>query len=234
MFVLYIFEFGYLLQHLATLFQIQRIKHHRNSELVSLDTNIFFLIGLICRLIWIWDSALRKLYITYIELIIGFGTIIYIIYLYDAYKHNNFINFTVEQPQYIRFYTLLPIIVLLSILFHPGTKNRYFFTTQMFVSGNIFSEAIGLLPQLYIIAYSKETGNISQYYAIFLTIARFFRLVFWFKMFIDGNNFTSLIFADIINTVLLLFFLYSMKKNWGRTSLPTVGESARSIGKKIF
>jgi uncharacterized protein with PQ loop repeat len=104
----------------------------------------------------------------------------------------------------------------------------------MFVSGNIFSEAIGLLPQLYIIYYSKETGNISQYYALFLTLARFFRLLFWFRMYMEGNNFISLILADIIHTILLFCFLYSMKKNWGRTSLPTVGESVQFSGKKLF
>jgi hypothetical protein len=234
MLVLYFFEIGYLLQHLATIFQIQRIKHHKNSELVSQDTNIFFLIGFICRTIWMWDSSLRKFKLTYFELLLGYASLIYIIYLYDKYKHNNYINYTLEQPQYIRFYVLLPVILLLSFIFHPGTKNKYYFSTQMFVSGNIFSEAVGLLPQLYIIYYSKETGNISQYYAIFLTIARVIRLLFWIKMIADGNNFVSLLLADLINTVLLICFIYSIKKNWSRTSLPTVGVSSHINGKKLF
>jgi hypothetical protein len=234
MVVLWLFEIGYLIQHLATFFQIKRIRHHRNSELVSLDTNIYFLIGCICRTIWMWDSALKGFYLSYLELILGFTSLIYIIYLFNTYKHNNYINYTLDQPIYTKFYVLFPLILILSFLFHPGTKNKYYFTTQMFVSGNIFSEAIGLLPQFYIIAKSKETGNISSYYAVFLAFSRFFRLLFWFQMYMKGSSFIMLIVADVINTVLLFVFLYSMKINWGRNTLPTFGESPSSGTKKLF
>jgi hypothetical protein len=181
-----------------------------------------------------WDSALKGFYLSYLELILGFASLVYICYLFHTYKHNNYFSCTIEEPIYTKFYVLFPIILILSFLFHPGSKNKYYFTTQMFVSGNIFAEAIGLLPQFYIIAKSKETGNISQYYAVFLSIARFFRLLFWVQMYMKGNNFTMLIVADVIHTLLLFVFIYSMKKNWGRTNLPTFGESPSAGSKKLF
>lgn len=231
--VLWFFEFGYLLQHLGTLFQILRIKEKKKAELVSLETNLFFLIGITCRLIWMWDSMLKDFFLAYLELILGFGSLLYLLYLYRIYSASIFASQNqVQLPVFLKFQTLLPVIMILSFLFHPGVKGKYYFTVQMFVSMNMFSEAIGLLPQLYMIIRERESGNISQYYVVFLGIARFFRLLFWIKMYIDGSPFISLIIADLLHSLLLFVFIYVLFKNWKQTLLPTFGETTQP--KKLF
>ena len=64
--ILYSFEGGYLFQHAATLFQILKMTKRKNSECISLETNILFLIGAISRILWIPRSSLSDIYITYI------------------------------------------------------------------------------------------------------------------------------------------------------------------------
>lgn len=231
--VLWLFEFGYLLQHLATTIQILRIREKRNTELVSLDTNILFLIGAFSRIIWMWDSMLKGFFLAYIEITLAFITLPYIIYLYNKYRTSDFYYSDRNLPVFLKLYVLLPVIILLSFLFHPGTKGKYYYTNQMFVSLGIFSEAIGLLPQLYLITKTKDTGNVSQYYGAMLGFARFFRLIFWIKMYIDGTSFLSLIVADVIHCYLLSTFVYNLIKNWNNAMLPTFGPQ-EVPGKKMF
>ena len=83
---LWLFEGGYLFQHIATFFQILKMTKRQNSECVSLETNILFLIGAISRIFWIRSSALADLYVTYIELLLGFSTLSYVIYLYQKIR----------------------------------------------------------------------------------------------------------------------------------------------------
>lgn len=230
--ILWLFEFGYVLQHLAIIFQILEMKRQKNTEGVSLETILFFFIATVCRLIWMWDSMLSSFYLAYIELVIAVASLGYIIFIYNQYSVNDYLRHKAPMPKYLSFPVLLGIILVLSFLFHPGSKNAYYLTIQMFVSLNIYSECIGLLPQLYLIKKSSETGNVSAYYLVFLGLARFFRLFFWFKMYLDGNSFFSLILADLLHTVLLSLFVYIYSKNFDSIRLPTFAEEKQH--RKIF
>jgi uncharacterized protein with PQ loop repeat len=230
--ILLTFEGGYMFQHMATFFQILKMTKKQNSECVSLETNILFLIGAISRLFWITNSSLRSLFITYIELLLGFSTLGYTIYLYHKHKSRNFFNNEIQLPFYLKLYTLLPLIIILSFFFNPGDS---YFSDQIFVSLGIFSESAGLLPQLYIIIKSKDSGNLSELYVVFLAVARFLRLFFWITMFISGSRYFSLIIADIIHCLTLSNFVYNVIKNWRGKGLPTsFPEIQGNTTKKIF
>lgn len=220
-FVLWIFEFGYILQHIAVISQILKVLKDKSTEGISLETNVLFLIGGIGRAFWFWDSMLKNFWLTYIELFVAIGSLVYIIYLYNLYKDTNYIAKEIKLPPYLKLYVLLPLVLILSFIFHPGTKGKYYFTLQQMVSLNIFSEAIGLLPQFYIIKKSGDQGNLSKSYIICLGIARFFRLLFWLKMYSDGNTFMSLIIADILHLVFLFIFIFNAAKKWNAIILPS-------------
>lgn len=95
------------------------------------------------------------------------------------------------------------------------------FSSQVFVSLGIFSEAIGLIPQLYMIRKTIDCWDLSELYIVFLGAARFFRLLFWLKMYFDGNKFISLIVADVIHCATLFNFIYNVIKKWSGSGLPT-------------
>ena len=230
--ILYIFETGYLFQHTATLFQILKMIKKQNSECVSLETNILFLIGAISRIFWLGQSALSGLFITYFELLYGFATLGYVIYLHQKNKVRNYFSNEIKLPIYLKLYVLLPLIAFLSFFFNPGDS---YFTEQIFVSFGIFSEAIGLFPQLYIIKKSKDSGDLSELYVVFLALARFLRLFFWITMFIAGNSYLCLIIADIIHCLTLSNFVYNVIKNWSGKGLPTTfAELQGNTNKKMF
>ena len=224
------FEGGYLFQHAATLFQILKMTKRKNSECISLETNILFLIGAISRIFWIPQSSLSDIYITYIELLLAITTLSYVIYLYQKYKNRNFYSNEIKLPPFLKLYVLIPVISVLSFFFNPGDS---YFTDQIFVSFGMFCESFGLLPQLYIIRKSKDSGDLSELYVVFLAIARFLRLFFWIAMFIQGGRFFSLIAADIIHCLALSNFVYNVMKNWSGNGLPTSFKELNS-NKKMF
>lgn len=224
--LLVLFEVGYLLQHFATITQCYRIYKKRSTEMVSLETNIFFLIGSFSRIGWIWDSMLKGFFLSYIELTLGIVSLICLITLFFKYKSLDFVYSELKFPIYCKPYVLFPLILVLSYFFHPGKKVGYGLNSQMFVSLSIYSEAIGMIPQLYIISRQKDSGNISHWYVICLGIARFFRLLFWMQMKKKGKTFTGLMIADAIHTLFLFVFIYKVVKNWKSVMLPTVGETA--------
>ena len=228
--ILYSFEGGYLFQHAATLFQILKMTKRKNSECISLETNILFLIGAISRIFWIPQSSLSDIYITYIELLLAITTLSYVIYLYQKYKNRNFYSNEIKLPPFLKLYVLIPVISVLSFFFNPGDS---YFTDQIFVSFGMFCESFGLLPQLYIIRKSKDSGDLSELYVVFLAIARFLRLFFWIAMFIQGGRFFSLIAADIIHCLALSNFVYNVMKNWSGNGLPTSFKELNS-NKKMF
>jgi ER lumen protein retaining receptor len=192
--------------------------------MVSLETNLFFLIGSLSRIGWIWDSMLKGFFLSYIELTLGILSLVALIVLFFKYKSLDFVYSELKFPFYCKTWILLPLILVLSYFFHPGRKGSNWFSSQMFVSLSIYSEAIGMIPQLYIISRQKDSGNISQWYVICLGIARFFRLLFWFQMQKKGKTFTGLMIADAVHTLFLFVFIYKVVKNWRSVMLPTVGE----------
>ena len=231
-FILLLFEGGYIFQHLATFFQILKILKRNNSECVSLITNILFLVGAISRIGWIWDSLLKNYWLTYIEIILAILTQCYVIYLYQKNKVRNYFANEIQIPFYLQLYVLLPLAIFLSLIFNPGDS---LFSSQIFVSLSIFSEAIGLLPQLYIIKKSRDSGDLSELYIIFLGIARFLRLIFWIFMYISGERFYALFFADLLHCIVLSNFIYSVLKRWSWNGLPTnFAELQSNSSKKMF
>ena len=229
---LWLFEGGYLFQHMATFFQILKMLKRQNSECVSLETNILFLIGALSRIGWMWDSMLKNYWLTYIEIILAILTQCYVIYLYQKNKVRNYFANEIQIPFYLQLYVLLPLSIFLSFIFNPGDS---LFSSQIFVSLSIFSEAIGLLPQLYIIKKSRDSGDLSELYIIFLGIARFLRLFFWINMYFGGERFYALFFADLLHCIVLSNFIYSVLKRWSWNGLPTnFAELQSNSSKKMF
>ena len=229
---LWLFEGGYLFQHMATFFQILKMLKRQNSECVSLETNILFLIGALSRIGWMWDSMLKTFTLAYIEIFLAIGTLTYAIYLFQINKVRNYYSNVIQLPIFLKLYFLIPLITILSLFFNPGDN---WFSSQFFVAFGIYSEAFGLIPQLYIIKKSKDAGDLSELYIVFLGIARFFRLFFWIQSYIQGNNFLSLMVADVIHTIALSNFIYNVIKNWSGNGLPTsFAELSGNSTKKMF
>ena len=209
-FIFWSFEAGYFFQNIATIFQIFKILKRGNNECISLETNILFLFGAISRIFWISGNNRLEVFISSLEQILSIFSLCSIIFLYLKYKSKNY-YYEIKLPFYLKLYFLFPIIIILSLCFNPGDV---LLSDQVFVSFGIFCETVGLLPQLYILNITKDSRDLSEFYLLFLAIARLFRLFFWILLYRLGGRFFSLIIADIIYSFALFDVSYKTLKNW--------------------
>merc|ERR1712061_283468 len=80
---------------------------------------------------------------------------------------------------YLRVYFTAPVCLFLAFLFHPGDD---WFTMQILVSYTMFQEAMGLLPQLWLMRKMHEVEPLTSHYVGLIVVARAVRMVFWFTM----------------------------------------------------
>jgi hypothetical protein len=224
MLTIWLYEIGYLLQHVATFFQIKRINKVKNIDMVSLDTNIYLLLGTICRIISMWDGVLRFSYLARLEIIISLIVSFYIIWLFKKYKIYSYDDSDLNnKPILLRPYVLIPVIIFLS-LFNYGIHDDgpgYYKVRKLFTSIGAYIETVGLLPQLYIFYNFKETGDVSQFYVVFLALSRILRIFFWVNNNESVNRLLVLLVADIVHTILLVLFVYLFFRNKERVNILT-------------
>lgn len=95
---------------------------------------------------------------------------------------------------------MVGICALLAILVHPGSR---FFSLQILVAFTIYVEAIALVPQLVTMGKSIDVENLSWTYVILLSVSKMTRLGFWITLFLQNENFISLLLADCLHFLLV-------------------------------
>jgi len=231
--ILWVFNIGYIFQHIGTLIQIKKIEKKRSTEGVCVDTQILFFIGALARVIWISDTQLKNFWLTYVELVLAFLTISYCLYIclvkYSQASFLESLNRT-EIMIIMRWYFILVVSSVLAFFFFPGNSGQWW-DVQMLVSLSIYIEAAGLLPQIFITNKEKDSNNFSSLYLVFLSISRVMRLIFWFRMYVDSNGFGFLILADFIHCIMVSGFVWSFFKNLDKFTLP---QAIERPDKRIF
>lgn len=209
----FLFEFGYILQHFALIFQSIEIKTRKNTEGVSSETILFYIIAFLCRCYWITKSSLSTYFLTYLEISLGILSLILIVASYLKYKSFDYVKATNKLPFFFSFKFLFGIVLFFSYFFNFAKRNYSLITVQMIVTSNIYSECIGIIPQLFYISKSNEKGNISLYYLIFIGLARFIRIAFWINLHLLGKTFYLLIISDIVHSIVLSIYIYIHGRN---------------------
>lgn len=225
--VIYIFGLGYLLQHLGMILQILKMNKLKSAESVSVDTLILFFFSTISRFVWTIDTILRDSYFTYLELIIGLSVIVYILFLtFVKYNYENSSMDLINNnliPIFFRWYVILLVSVVASYFIFPGNDGQRF-DLQMLVSFTIFTEAANLIPQIFFLKAKKDSHDISQIYNLLMVVSRFFRLIFWLKLYFESDSIEFLIFADVFNLLMVGGFVYNSFKLQNGFSLPFENE----------
>ena len=217
--VLYCFEIGYLVQHLATFILIRQLLRTKSGEGICLDTQLTYLIATMSRVVWISDTMLIDFWLTYVEIFVGLILSAIIIYLiYQLNSQEICLASSTEIPFYSKWIVLLVISLILSYFYFPGDEGQGL-DVQMLVSLTIYVEAIGILPQIVLFFNTKDSSMFNRKYISLLAVSRALRLVFWIFMVREGNTFTCLIAADIISLLSFSTFVYSFLKNYNNMTL---------------
>lgn len=219
----WLFNLSYICQHIGTIYQIYLIEKKQSIKCVSIDTQCLFLFGTIARSIWIFDTILQELFITYIEVISSFIIYLYFIVFVIIWRIDNMstyrILFDPKKKIYERWQVIVLACAVLAYFFFPGNDGQYW-DIQMLVSFNIFIDAGGLIPQIPLLYRYIHLGVVSELYLMSLATARMLRLIFWVILWINGQDFLFLIIADLIHLACVSSFVLTFIKNINKMLLP--------------
>lgn len=196
-----LFIVGYLIQNVAFLLLLRKIYKHKSVYGLAIDTQIILLASTISRCVWSFETRLVETTWAYIELISSTLLCLYLCYIVFKNRHT-----TIKQAWWpLRYYVTLPLTMVLAILFHPGSKR---WSIQILVAFTMYSEAVALLPQLYLMRYMNTIETFTSHYVGLLVVSRAVRLLFWIQLFIQGEHFFGLLFADAFHSILSADYLY--------------------------
>ena len=122
---LWLFTFGYFMEHVATATLIYKI--HKTSSMygVAADMQYCLLAATMARVFWVMDTKLIDLPLAWVEILCALVMHVYISYLCYFMKDP-------QQRDVKQIYLQAPVLIALCfglcMIFHPGSKGIYFFT----------------------------------------------------------------------------------------------------------
>mmetsp|Transcript_55706 Transcript_55706/g.156300 ORF Transcript_55706/g.156300 Transcript_55706/m.156300 type:complete len:219 (+) Transcript_55706:149-805(+) len=197
----WLFLLGYLVHFAASCLLLFKIWKYKSIYGLSVDTQLSYLFAVISRCIWSMETRLVETKLAYLELVLSTAVACGLCFLCYRLYHTT----SKHADSFLRVYVTAPIALVLALFFHPGDD---WMSMQILVSFTMFQEAMGLLPQLYLMRKMHEVEAMTSHYVGLIVVARFIRMLFWGKMYILGENFLELFFADICHTLLSADYMY--------------------------
>lgn len=198
---IFLFVLGYIIQFIAACLLFAKVSKQRSVYGLSIDTQICFVIANVSRCVWTLETRLIETNLAYCELlgstILSFG----IVYL--CFRYNDATN--IRPPKYLEAVSLAPIAMVLAFFFHPGDD---WFTLQILVAFTMYIEALGMIPQLWIMRKIYFIEPLTSHYVGLLVIARLCRMIFWGVLFFKGEHFLQLFLADIVHSICSADYMY--------------------------
>jgi len=179
---------------------IYKIHTSKSIYGLSVDTQASYLLAVISRCVWEYETRLNETKLAYVELVASTGAAFFLCYL--CLKH--MATTTQHSPAMLSVKVSCPVCLVLSFFFHPGDG---WASMQILVSYTMFQEAFGLVPQLYLMRKMHEVEPLTSHYVGLIVMARIIRMLFWAKMYLLGEHFLLLFFADICHTLLSADYL---------------------------
>jgi len=198
---IFLFLIGYYVHFAASCLLIYKIWKYKSIYGLSIDTQAAYLLAAIARCVWSMETRLVETKFAYIELFFSTVANAGLAFLCFQFYHTT----SRHSTPFLRIYATAPAALLLAFFFHPGDD---WISMQILVSYTMFQEALGLLPQLWLMRKMHEVEALTSHYVGLIVVARFIRMIFWGKMYFLGEHFLQLLFADICHTLLSADYMY--------------------------
>mmetsp|Transcript_833 Transcript_833/g.2083 ORF Transcript_833/g.2083 Transcript_833/m.2083 type:complete len:221 (+) Transcript_833:49-711(+) len=197
----FLFILGYYVQFAASCVLLYKMWKHKSIYGLSVDTQAAYLLSVLARCVWVMETRLVETKFAYLELMLSTIGALGLSFMCYQYYHTTLKH----SPPFLRVYATAPAAMVLAFFFHPGDD---WWSMQILVSYTMFQEAMGLLPQLWLMRKMHEVEPLTSHYVGMIVVARFIRMVFWAKMYFLGEHFLQLLFADICHTLLSADYMY--------------------------
>jgi len=198
---IFLFILGYYVHFAASCLLLYKIWKHKSIYGLSIDTQASYLIAVIGRCVWSMETRLVETVMAYFEL--GLSTVVASVLCYFCFQYRHTMHHS--STIFLRVFVTAPIALVLAFFFHPGDD---WWTMQILVAFTMYQEALGMLPQLYLMQKMHEVEPLTSHYVGLLVCARIIRVFFWGKLYFLGEHFLQLLLADVVHTLFSVQYLY--------------------------
>eukprot|EP00928_Gymnodinium_smaydae_P062086 TRINITY_DN4601_c0_g2_i1.p1 TRINITY_DN4601_c0_g2~~TRINITY_DN4601_c0_g2_i1.p1 ORF type:complete len:258 (+),score=28.43 TRINITY_DN4601_c0_g2_i1:113-775(+) len=198
---IFLFIMGYYVQVAASGMLMYKIWYHKSIYGLSTDTQIAYLLAVLARCVWVLETRLVETTFAYIEVVVSTVVAIVLTGLCVKLGHTT----QKQSTPILRVYVTCPASLVLAFFFHPGDD---WWSMQILVAYTMYQEAMGLLPQLWLMRKMHEVEPLTSHYVGLLVCARFIRMIFWGQLFFLGEHFLQLFVADVLHTLFSADYLY--------------------------
>jgi len=201
----FLFILGYYVHLAASCLLFYKIWKQKSIYGLSVDTQGAFLLAAIVRCIWSLETRLVESaivgFFVYLELLLSTVAACGLTFLCYQLYHTT----SKHSTPYLRVYATAPAALVLAFFFHPGEG---WMSMQILVAFTMYQEALALLPQLWLMRKMHEVEPLTSHYVGLIVCARVVRMIFWGKMFMLGEHFLQLFFADVLHTIMSADYMY--------------------------
>jgi len=198
---IFFFVLGYVIQLMASAVLLYQVSNKRTFYGLSSDMMIMFCVACFCRCVWTLDTRLVETVFAYLELVLSTAASVGLVFYAYKWRFTN----PKSPPRWLSWAPLLGVGGVLALFFHPGSA---WLSYQTLIAFTMYIEALALIPQLYLMRHMIEIEPLTSHYVGLLVVARILRMVFWFEMYMLGENFIDLFISDLVHTILSADYLF--------------------------
>jgi len=195
----FLFVVGYIVQLIASALLLLKMNQTKSSDGISIDTQLAFVLATVVRCIWTLETRLIETWFAYGELI-G-STVLGLLVAHACWRFRDPDARHSRPIWMLQLQILAPLALVLAFFLHPSTD---WFSMQVLVSFTMFMEAIGVMPQVFLMSKVQIIDAMGNEYVGLLAVARLIRLVFWTVLYFKGEHFFTLMVADGLHTLITI------------------------------
>lgn len=205
---IFLFVVGYVIQLIASGILLYRVLTVKSIHGLSMDTQFSYLFATIARCVWtlntrIVDTHALITVMAATELVASTISTGFIVFMFHRLRHTASES---EGSILLTWKFLTPLCLVGACIVNPGAWFRV--SLQILVGFTMYIEAVALIPQLSLLRKMSDVEALTSHYIGLLVIARFVRVCFWIVLYVGGDTFLCLLFADMFHTVLCADYMY--------------------------
>lgn len=174
---------------------------------ISLKTQELYALVFICRYLDILDfySMYNTVFkVMYIAFSVG---IVFLMRFKEPYK-SSYANETKKHDTFQTWIIILPCIALAGLIHYDSTIKELLWTFS------IYLEAVAILPQIFVLHYTKKIENLTSHYMFFLGSYRALYILNWIYRYLTEMYYRQTIvwISGVVQTILYLDFFFHYLK----------------------
>ncbi|EZG56400.1 ER lumen protein retaining receptor [Gregarina niphandrodes] len=196
-----IFLVGYMTQLVGSVVLLREIWHKRSIYGLSIDSLAAQFVATAARLVWSFDTRMKEILLAHVEVLSSAAVGLALLWSCRQFRHT-----ASFQGVRVRWWLLVAVCAGAAVRFHPGPVDEW--SLQMLIAFTFYLEGVALVPQLLLLRKVNDADGLARAYMVLTILSRAIRILFWGLLYVQGDLFPGLMFADVLQTLMSVRYLH--------------------------